>query len=336
MNALTLSGGYPKKANCLRCLHLRLGPEFSSDQISVETSDHARLRVELSYNWKFNVEDHDNNQENSKLFAVEDLIGDLCKDVSSRVRAAVSKVPFDEFHRTSAKLIRTSVFGIDDNSKVKDEFCFPANNLILTGIDIRSIEPEDPKTREALQKSIQLSIEITAKAQEAYARHQQNALEQQAKGKLERQRLVDQAEAEESNKTFMQVQADNRAVETAGQARAIASSQAEMLKIQAKAAVDEAKLNAQAKEIEINAEIEQLEIERNAELDYLKQTMSLQQQHVESLATIEVTKFSEMCKAIGSDTLQSISLAGPELKEKILKGLGLDDSFITHGSIPFV
>jgi len=313
-----------------------LGPEFSSDHISVETSDHARLRVELSYNWKFIVKDEQDNEENAKLFAVEDFIGDLCKAVSSHVRAAVSQVPFDEFHKTSAKLIRKSVFGVDENNKVRDEYYFPENNLTLTGIDIRSIEPEDPKTREALQKSIQLSIEITAKAQEAIARHQQNTLEQQAKGRLERQRLVDQAEAEESNKTFMQVQADNRAVETAGQARAIASSKAEMLKIAAKAAVDEAKLRSQAKEIEVNAEIEQLEIERNAELEYLKQTKALQQQQVQSLASIEVTKFSEMCKAIGSDTLQSISLAGPELRGKILKGLGIDESFISNGAIPFV
>jgi len=233
-------------------------------------------------------------------------------------------------------LVRKSVFGVDENGKIKDEYYFSENNLTLTGIDIRSIEPEDPKTREALQKSIQLSIEITAKAQEAIARHHQNTLEQQARGKLERQKLVDQAEAEEANKTYMQVQADNRAVETAGQARAIASSQAEMLKIAAKASVDEAKLHAQAKEIELNASIEQLQIEKTSELNYLKQTMALQQQQIQSSSDIEVSKFTEMCKAIGSDTLKSIALAGPELRAKLMKGLGIDGSFITQGSIPFV
>jgi len=68
----------------------------------------------------------------------------------------------------------------------------------------------------------------------------------------------------------------------------------------------------------------------------MKQTMALQQQHFQSLAEIEVKKFTEMCKTIGSDTLQSISLAGPELKAKILKGLGIEESFISNGSIPFV
>lgn len=32
-----------------------LGPTFSKDLVKVETSDHARLNLTLSYNWKFEV-----------------------------------------------------------------------------------------------------------------------------------------------------------------------------------------------------------------------------------------------------------------------------------------
>lgn len=33
-----------------------LGPTFSKDLVKVETSDHARLNLTLSYNWKFDVD----------------------------------------------------------------------------------------------------------------------------------------------------------------------------------------------------------------------------------------------------------------------------------------
>lgn len=48
---LSLSGGKPKRPNCIRSLCLLLGPDFMTDIITVETSDHARLALQLSYNW---------------------------------------------------------------------------------------------------------------------------------------------------------------------------------------------------------------------------------------------------------------------------------------------
>jgi major vault protein len=39
---LSLSGGKPKKPNLIRAIALLLGPDFCSDIIIVETSDHAR------------------------------------------------------------------------------------------------------------------------------------------------------------------------------------------------------------------------------------------------------------------------------------------------------
>jgi hypothetical protein len=48
---LSLSGGRPKKPNQIRSLVLLLGPDFCTDIIVVETADHARLQLQLSYNW---------------------------------------------------------------------------------------------------------------------------------------------------------------------------------------------------------------------------------------------------------------------------------------------
>ena len=48
---LSLSGGKPKKPNIIKSLCLLLGPDFCTDIITVETADHARLSLQLSYNW---------------------------------------------------------------------------------------------------------------------------------------------------------------------------------------------------------------------------------------------------------------------------------------------
>ena len=51
-NVIRLSGDKPKVPNVIKSLCLMLGPDFMTDIITVETSDHARLRLTLSYNWR--------------------------------------------------------------------------------------------------------------------------------------------------------------------------------------------------------------------------------------------------------------------------------------------
>jgi major vault protein len=46
---LSLSGSVPKKANQIQSLCLLLGPDFFTDVIVIETADHARLSLQLSY-----------------------------------------------------------------------------------------------------------------------------------------------------------------------------------------------------------------------------------------------------------------------------------------------
>ncbi|VDP90000.1 unnamed protein product [Echinostoma caproni] len=168
---LSLSGGKPKRPNMIRSLCLLLGPDFCTDVVVVETADHARLSLQLSYNWQFAVSKNCSQEEAAKLFAVPDFVGDVCKAIASRVRGTVAAVKFDDFHKNSARIIRSSVFGLDENNKVRDRFVFSQNNLHITSIDVQSVEPVDQRTRDALQKSVQLAIEITTNSQEAAARY---------------------------------------------------------------------------------------------------------------------------------------------------------------------
>ena len=95
---------------------------------------------------------------------------------------------------------------MDENHKVRDRFEFKQNNLVITSIDIQSVEPVDQRTRESLQKSVQLAIEITTNSQAAAAKHEAERLEQEAKGRLDRQKINDESEAEKSRRELLELQ----------------------------------------------------------------------------------------------------------------------------------
>ena len=76
-----------------------------TDIIQVETSDHAKLFLRLSYSWMFKV-DKENEESCKKIFTVKDFVGDACKRISSRIRGAVSAVTSDNFHKNSTEIIQ--------------------------------------------------------------------------------------------------------------------------------------------------------------------------------------------------------------------------------------
>lgn len=330
---LSLSGGKPKKPNMIRSLCLLLGPDFCTDVIVVETADHARLQLQLAYNWHFDVTNKDDATA-TKLFGVPDFIGDLCKAIASRIRGAVASTNFDDFHKNSSKVIRAAVFGYDSDRKIRSRLTFPQNNLVITSVDIQSVEPVDQRTRESLQKSVQLAIEITTQSQEAAARHEAERREQEARGKLERQRISDEVESERSRKSLLELQAASMAVESCGQAKAEAQSKAEAQRIEAETAVEQAKLKVEAMTIEAEAELERLKKAREAEINYIRDQDELQIKRARELADIDVQKCRDIIAALGPDTIRAIALAGPELQVKILQGLGLHSTLITDGSCP--
>jgi len=330
---LSLSGDKPKRPAQIKCLCLLMGPDFCTDIITIETADHARLQLQLSYNWHFEV-DRTDQAAGARLFAVPDFIGDLCKAVASRIRAAVAGVQFDDFHKNSARIIRSSVFGLTPEGKVKDAFRFPANDLVVTSIDIQSAEPVDQRTRDALQKSVQLAIEITTNSQEALAKHEALRLDQEAKGKLARQQIDDEAAAEASRARLIELQASSAAVESTGQAKAEAQSRAEAARIEGEAAVEQARLRAEALQIESDAELLRLKAARDAELAFAEAQDRIELEKKGQLARIEQERFAGMVGAIGADTLRAMAEAGPAMQAKLLSGLGIQSTLITDGKSP--
>merc|ERR1711902_52944 len=234
-----------------------------------------------------------------------------------RIRGAVSSVSFDNFHKNSARIITLAVFGQDDKSGIaKSELRFPANNLVVTSIDVKSVEPSDQRTRDSLQKSVTLAIEITTQSQEAAAKREAERVDQEAKGRLERQRILDDAEAEKARKDLLTLQGESAAVESTGQAKAEASSRAE------------------AARIEADSELERLKAARDAEIQFLTEQNRLEVEKSEKMANIESTKFKAMIEAMGSETIRSIASGPQDHQVKMLQALGLNSTLITDGKNP--
>ena len=75
-------------------------------------------------------------------------------------------------------------------------------------------------------------------------------MEQEAKGRLERQKISDEAEAEKARRQLLDLQAQSAAVESTGQAKAEAQSRAEACRIEGEAAVQQSRLKSQAATID--------------------------------------------------------------------------------------
>jgi len=330
---ISLSGGDPKKPNAITTLALPLGPDFMNDVVVVETSDHARLKLKLSYNWRFEVERGDNKQR-SLIFSVRDFVGDTCKAIASRVRGAVAAQTFDDFHKNSSQIIRAAVFGVDKEGNVGSKLLFSANLLAVTNVDIQAADPVEQRTRDALHKSVQLAIEIQTNSQEALASHEAMREEQIAEGKLLRQKIKDQAQAEVERKSLVELKAITAAVETTGQAKAEAVARSEASLIKGQAAVKQARLKAEASAIRAEAKLKQLVARQKQDLENKKALDELEIARKQEEARIEALKFKNIIDSIGSETIEAIARAGPEMQAKLLEGLGLQGFLVTDGSSP--
>ena len=329
-----LSGSTPKVPGRVKTLHVSLGPAFTTDKIlQIETSDHARLEIQLSYNWRFHIEDKE--KDGHKIFNVRDFIGDMCSSMASRIRATVASIPFDQFHKSSVRTIRKAIFGIDPTTnKIINEVHIPENNLVVFNVDIQSSEPMDKRTKESLQKTVTQAIEITTKMQEQEARRQADKIEQEEKGKLDCLILENSAKVEEAKKGLLRLKAESNSIKSKGQAIAEAKAKAEAAEISAAADVVFAELQATAKRFKEMAGIDHVKMMNVIELEYKKNLNAIKVENEQQLAEIESKKFDTIMSAIGKETLVNIAKAGPEMQSQMLNSLGLQGYMLMDSKNP--
>lgn len=329
---VSLSGGVPKKENAIQNIAVMLGPDFMADQVVVETIDHAKLSLKLSYNWLFDI-DKTNTKQSNQIFRVPDFVGDACKSLASRVRGAVSGFTFEYFHTHSTEIIKNAVFGRRGDTVHKDRR-FPANNLVITNVDIQTVEPVDDTTRLSLQKSITRAIEITTETNKSRAEFAAKLQSQHSSGQLQLQRISDDVEAEKSKQSLYKLQGHSLEVKRVGEYAASASSKAKAKKIELEADVEMADLTVQSETVEFNCEQALAEAEFDAEYEHQKAMDELEINKARNLSRIEAEKFRMTMDSFGRETVVSMARAGPELQSKLLKGLGLKGFMVMSGKNP--
>ena len=332
---VNLSGKKPKVENQIKNIAILLGPDFMTDIIEVETRDHARLKLQLCYSWKFDVKDKADQVENSKLFNVNDFVGDACKNLAAKIRGTVSSVSFEEFHKSSATLVRQAVFGSDQKTnQTKNSLKFQANNLVIINVDIQAQEPCDPKTRESLSKSTNLSIQSINQLQKADAEFKQKYFAEESKGNLLLSKIKDDTKAESENIEFLKKKIDTEVVKSSGQLVAKANAISKSNEIQGESMVEQSKLKVQALEIEIMSNLNQEFENIQEDIKRKEQTIDVELDKLQKLTTIEVEEFKKTINAIGKDTIVAMSRAGPEVQAKLLKSLGIKSFLISDGKNP--
>jgi len=330
---ISLSGGRPKKENQIQSIQLALGPDFMNDELEVETADHARLKLALSYNWNFEYDAKD-EEAKAKLFSIRDFVGDTCKTLASRIRGAVATQNFDDFHKNSANIIRKAVFGQDKNGEALGTLIFPTNFLRITNVDVQSVEPVEQRTRDALAKSVQQAIEITRKSQENWAKHMADKEEQNARDALQTQKIQDDSNSEADRNTLVTLEAQTKTVAAIGRAEAEANARVEEALIMANAAVTQAEQKIKAQQIRADARLEQLKSRQSQEIEHKKALNKIDIDRYKKESEIEVSKFRDIVTAIGPETIEAIARAGPEMQAKLLEGMGLQGFLVTDGTSP--
>ena len=101
---LELSGDVPKREGVIKTLCLELGPSTMRDKFVVETSDHAKLNLSVTYKWKFLV-NKESIEDGNKMFLIRDFVGDACKQMASRIRGYVSTIAYKAFSESYQQLI---------------------------------------------------------------------------------------------------------------------------------------------------------------------------------------------------------------------------------------
>jgi major vault protein len=331
---LSLSGGVPKVENKIKTLLLRLGPDFISDSVEVETSDHARLQLLLTFSWKFQFE-RNNGEDLEKLFQVKDFIGNCCKSVASRIRGIVSSVNFDSFHKDSSNIVQTGVFGKDKTTgKLKKPLVFKVNNFVITNVDIQSQEPVDQKMRFILNESMILSMKTNLMIQESEAKHREERANQEAKGKVERKQIEDETESENKRLVLLRLQAENDQINTTGLSESETVAKCSESEINAEADLEKSKNAIEGYKMKRQAALDKMKIFYVEEIEHLKKMTTLEIEKAENIANSTVEKIDIMVNSIGKDTIIELAKAGPEAQAKLLKSLGVKSLLITDGKSP--
>jgi major vault protein len=277
---MTIAGGTPKNTKRLKIWKIKLGPNFSTDELDVRTSDNAEITIKVRYKWKFDVNKED-AVEAEKIFSVSDFVGLATETMASKIRDEAAKHTFEELHSKCSEILKVAVFGTAGN----EEFEFE-NGFKIFGLDIKEIRPKDEEIAHQMNDAITANMQIVV-----------DKVKLEAELLSEKQRTEKTRDIEVSKKDLITAQQENIKLEKTGDATA----EAEAILIKARAEAESIKIKKIA---EAEGEAEKIQkvldmlVDKDGEFNRY-----LEIQKVEALKNIE--KLAIIPE--GSNTLFSIT-----------------------------
>jgi major vault protein len=176
LEVLTLSTGKPKTSDkLLETPYLRVENNQVSDVIHVETADHVRVQLHLSYRVDF-------EGDPLRWFAVENYVKLLCDHARSVLKGQIRRVTIESLYATSTDQIRAFVLGAaaPDGGGRRPGMLFPANGMRVVDVDVLRVVLEDDKIRALLDHAqhdaVRANIDVSNLQRELAVGRQREAI----------------------------------------------------------------------------------------------------------------------------------------------------------------
>ncbi len=186
LEVLELSTGKPKTTDTpFKTVYLRVDNNKVSDIVEVETADHVRIQLYLSYLVNF-------EGEPTKWFSVENYVKFLCDHTRSVLRGAARKMKAEDFYANSTDIIRDTVLGKTEDGKQRAGMFFKENGMRVSDVEVLKVHLTDDRIRQLLDNSqhdvVRSNIELSNLSR--------NLEVLQKKENIVRQELMTKAETE--------------------------------------------------------------------------------------------------------------------------------------------
>ncbi|HSK04782.1 MAG TPA: hypothetical protein VK932_26205 [Kofleriaceae bacterium] len=181
LETLTLSTGTPKGTEkLLETPYLRVENNQVSDVVTVETVDHVRLGLHLSYRVDF-------EGDPLRWFAVENYVKLLCDHVRSLLKGEIRKHTIEDFYAASTDRIRDFILGKPESpggeasrGGKRAGMAFAANGMRIVDVDVLKVVLQDEKIRALLEQAqhdvVRSNIDLSNLGRELAVTRQREAI----------------------------------------------------------------------------------------------------------------------------------------------------------------
>jgi len=239
LKVISISAGVPKQENAAKLASVNFGPDFMIDRFNVRTKDNAVLQLEVTYKWRFMVDD----SNIYKLFE-GDFIGYSCQSLRSRIREEASQHEFEKFHTEASQILRKKLFkSYDADGKAIQEAMFGRLfrefNFFIFELDVKKVTPVDKEIESLLDESIKASMKILCRK-----------LNDSAETEAEKEKIDSEAEIARLERNLIEIQNTNYSKEVLEKAKIEGAAQIEAARAEMAA---EEMIERSRMELEINA-----------------------------------------------------------------------------------